>query len=34
MGRKFNLNFNQEDIFDVKDDEFEIELGNRSNIVW
>ena len=34
MGRKYNLNFNKEDIFDVKDEDFDSSAGKRSNVVW
>ena len=34
MGRKYNLNFNKEDIFDVKDEDFDSTHGKRANVVW
>ena len=34
MGRKYNLNFNKEDIFDVKDEDFDSNKGKRSHVVW
>lgn len=29
MGRKYNLNFNEEDIFDTSDD-----FGKRAKVIW